>query len=171
MGGMTMWIILGSLIGVVVIFLLVTTTLDRKKKKKIMVEKKEIALEVKDSGSNVSKEIKKIITKNTKDLKEFVPSIGKLKMSDINNNASKELKKIQQTKDFKLIKHNEEEYVLFSKHIKSLIATKSNNWDKLCSKDLEFFVNYKPFKKVEKQELKKPKKPKKVKKVKTKGKK
>ena len=143
MGGMTMWIILGGLIGVVVIFLLVTTTLDRKKKKRVKIEKAELAKGVESSGTNISKKVTRLVAKNKKLLDNFVPSIGKFKMSDINKKAKDELKVIKESEDFKLIKHMEKEYVKFEKHTNNLIENKSNNWDKNNKDDISFFKEYK----------------------------
>ncbi|WKX02793.1 MHJ_0274 family protein [Candidatus Mycoplasma mahonii] len=143
MGGPTIWIVLGGLIGVVVIFLVVTTTLDRKKNRKLKVEKTKLDSEVKESGTKIAQEITKIVDNNNIMLKNFVPSIGKLKMSDINSIAKKELQDIQKSRTFKLIQHNKEEYDKFKKNLDTLIKNKSNNWLKNNEQGISFFKNYK----------------------------
>ena len=143
MGGLTMWIILGGLIGVVVIFLLVTTTLDRKKKKKVAAKKKTLDAGVAASGKNISNEVKRVVKRNEKLLKDFVPSIGKLKMSDINMKSKDALVKLKKSEDFKLLKHIEKEFKSFSIHLNNLIENKSNNWAKGNKADIKFFEDYK----------------------------
>ena len=143
MGGLTMWIILGGLIAVVVVFLLITTTLDRKKKKKISIEKKKLDDGVAASGKNISSEVKRVVKRNEKLLKDFVPSIGKLKMSDINKKSKDALVKVKKSEDFKLLKHIEKEYKSFTEHLDNLIENKSNNWTKANGKDIKFFEEYK----------------------------
>lgn len=143
MGGITMWIILGSLIGLVIIFLVVTSIFDRKKRTKALAEQKEIDFKVDNSGTNVSKAAVKAINTNEKELKNFVPAVGKKKMSDINSKAKMALQKIKDTEDFKFLKHNEVEFKEFSANIDALIQEKSNNWSKRNAKNIEFFKNYK----------------------------
>lgn len=142
MGGITMWIILGGLIGIVVIFLLVTSILDKKKRKKIIAEKKELDFQVENSGVNISKQIITVVKNNEKELKDFVPSVGNKKMSDINNKAKNKLLEIKSSQDFKLLKHNEDDNKLFSKNLDILLHEKSNNWAKRNADIIAFFQNY-----------------------------
>lgn len=165
MGGMTMWIILGGLIGLVVIFLVVTSVLDRKKRRKVMAEKAELDVKVGNSGANVSKAVMKVVRANEKLLTNFVPSVGKTKMSDINNKAKAKLIEIRNSEDFKLLRHNEEEDKSFSDNLEALIHEKSNNWSKRNISNIEFFKEYK------KQEPKKDESKKEKSKAKKKGKK
>ena len=141
--GITMWIILGGLILIVVVFLVVTSILDRKKRKKVVAQKKELDFRVWNSGANISKQIIKVVQNNEKELKDFVPSVGNKKMSDINNKAKKKLVEIRASEDFRLLKHNKDENKLFSENLDILIREKSNNWAKRNLKNIDFFRNYK----------------------------
>ena len=165
MGGTTMWIILGGLIGLVVIFLIVTSVLDKKKTKKIQIEKKELNEKISVSGEKISKEIMKVVRANERSLANFVPSVGKKKMSDINNEAKNKLIEIRNSRDFRLVKHNEKEENLFKTNIDALIKEKSNNWNKRNQPNIDFFANYKK-PEPEKKETKKNKSEKKDKKSK-----
>ena len=140
---MVMWIVLGSLIGVVVIFLVVTTTLDRRKNKKIVFEKKALSTKVNEAGTSVASQVSLIIKNNDEKLKTFVPAVGKTKMSDINKNARDSLKKIHLSSDYKLLKHVEGRNEIFDKNILPLIKNKSNNWEKRNVENKKFFVEYK----------------------------
>ena len=156
---MTMWIVLGSLIGVVVIFLVVTSVLDRKKNKKIKIEKESLKKEVASSGKSVSEEVKKVVKENEETLKSFIPSVGEIKMSDINRKAKENLKTIKNSRNFKLLSHDSTISEDFDKHLKNMIKEKSNNWSKRNKEDINFFENYKaPAKKVVSEIKKKTKK-------------
>lgn len=141
---MVMWIVLGSLIGVVVIFLVVTSTLDRKKKKKTGLAKAELLKEASSAGKNISDKVNNVIKENEKTLKNFVPSVGDIKMSDINNKAKNSLKEIKSSRDFKLLTHDEFVAAKFELNIKVLIKEKSNNWAKRNKAEIKFFKEYKP---------------------------
>ncbi len=130
MGGYVMWIVLGSLIGLVAVFVVVTTILDRKKRKRIKVLENQNLAEIEEAKFEVLHFVEQVVQKNETLLKNFVPSVGKLKMSDIRKKAKEAIKKIIDSKEYKLIEHEEESENLI-KVIDALKATNSNTWAKL----------------------------------------
>lgn len=144
---MTVWIVLGVLIFMVSVFLVVTSILDRKKNKKLKLEKETLQKEILLSGSKIAKQVLEVWQNNDLKLKKFVPSVGKMKMVDINNDAKNALLRIQSSRNYSLIKGNEEEFEIFSTQFKELLSEKSNNWQKRNIKNLQYFKNYQPISK------------------------
>lgn len=137
---MMMWIILGSLIGIVIIFLVVASMLDRKKAKRVKLEKAKLAKEIADAGGNIAIWVNITNDQNAKLLREFVPSIGELKMSDIRDRAKTSMDAIAHRKEFKLAQQApENEKVMF--HFKELREQNSNTWETKGKESLEFFKN------------------------------
>ncbi len=131
-----MWIVLGALILIVVGFLVFTSIVERRKNKKLKAEKAKID-KIKESAiEHVSILINLIADFNSKKLKTFIPSVGKLKMSDINNLAKKELTNIENSDDIKYMK----EHDIFLKHFYNLLKEKSNNWNKKQAESLKYFI-------------------------------
>ncbi len=158
MNSIVMWGILGGLIAIVIGFLVISALLDRKKRKKAKLEQAEIDKLKNAAVGNIAILINLIIKRNEKKLQEFVPSVGKLKMSDINNMAKDEMKKITETEWFKFLR---EEDILMENF--SIIAKeKSNNWIKKNKEQIKYFKEleetldktlYKEFTKNEKARL------------------
>ena len=132
---MTLWIIIGSLVAVVAIFLVVMSIRDRKKLK---VEKKQIEAKEKainDSRENVIFYMNVVIEQNDKLLKEFIPSVGKLKMSDIRDRAKKALKEFKFEEEYKLAADGEKNAKMLE--VYSLLEkTNSNTWSKNLEKEV-----------------------------------
>lgn len=138
MGGITMWIILGSLVGVVAIFLVVASILDRKKAKKAKAARAELKKATDGARGNVAASVNKVIDENSKLLKDFVPSVGKVKMSEIRDKARKALDEIEKSKEFKLAKDSDENKDLITNFGK-LKEANSNTWETKSKKVIEFF--------------------------------
>ena len=146
MGGSVMWIVLGSLIGVVIIFLIVTTIFDRKKNKKVKIEADILLMEKRDASWKIAEKVNVVAAKNRKLLKEFVPSIGQYKMSEVKDIARKSLQDFLHTKDFKISKTLEENEEMIEKY-KFLLKTPSTQWDKKHSDILKQFIEWEKEKK------------------------
>lgn len=129
MGGYVIWIVLGSLIGIVAIFIVVTTILDRKKRSKLKVLEKEMKMAAENAKHEILHYVNEIIKHNDRLLSEFVPSVGKIKMSDVRDKAKKAMKRMIDSEEFKLIAEEDETKEL-SKVIHALKSTNSNLWIK-----------------------------------------
>ncbi len=158
MNSIVMWGILGGLIAIVIGFLIISALLDRKKRKKAKLEKAETDKLKNAAVGNIAILMNIVVEKNEKKLAEFVPSVGKLKMSDINNIAKDEIKKIEKSDCFPYLKDGDilmENFLIISKE-------KSNNWAKKNKEQIEYFQGieesldkelYKEFKRVQKSRL------------------
>jgi Na+-transporting methylmalonyl-CoA/oxaloacetate decarboxylase gamma subunit len=133
-----MWIILGVLISVVVGFLIISAVLDKKKRKQASIKEKEAQESKKQARGRVAILANVIVKENQKKLKEFIPSIGQLKMSDINNLAKDALEQIQKLSCFVLAKEDEE----FVNQFNLLLKNKSNNWLKQNKKQIIFMQKF-----------------------------
>lgn len=136
---MTLWIIIGSLVGVVAIFLVVMSLKDRKKMKVEKEEKKRVEKIRNDSRFNLIVFLNVLIQENEKLLGKFVPSVGQLKMGDIRAKAKKALKDFRSTEEFKHAEESENNKKLIEVYNKFESAN-SNTWAKALNvevKDLE----------------------------------
>ncbi len=141
MGKYTMWIVLAALILVVIGFLVFSSIWDRKKQKKIKIHQAKIKKDAHLNISRVAIWITAVVQEVQTQLKLFVPSIGKHKMSDINNIAKKELIKIKESREFKTIIVDKELYKTFVENIDILIKNKANLWQKKQKKVINFWKN------------------------------
>lgn len=141
MGKYTMWIVLAALILVVIGFLVFSSIWDRKKQKKIKIHQAKIKKDAHLNISRVAIWITAVVQEVQTQLKLFVPSIGKHKMSDINNIAKKELIKIKESREFKTIIVDKELYKTFVENIDILIKNKANLWQKKQMKVINFWKN------------------------------
>ena len=80
---MTMWIIMGVLVSLIAIFLIVMAIKDKMQLKKQKEETKKLEAKQKESIKNVLVFLEEIYLYNEQLLKDFQPSIGKIKMGDI----------------------------------------------------------------------------------------
>lgn len=135
---MMMWIILGSLVGIVIIFLVVASMLDRKKAKRVKLEKARLAKEIADAGGNIAIWVNLTNEQNSKLLKEFVPSIGELKMSDIREKGKASLDAIAKRKEFKLAQQAPENAKVMT-FFEELRNQNSNTWDTKGKDAIAFF--------------------------------
>lgn len=165
MGGVTLWIILGVLIGVVAIFLVVASIKDRKKVKKVRALEKQADLAAKASVGSVAIYINVVAEENRKLLKHFIPSVGKVKMSDIRDKAKEALKELEQSDAYTLALKSESKDGI-KKGFEELKRSNSNTWDKKSAETLKYFKDiemsltedkdkYDEYKKEVKEELKK----------------
>lgn len=111
------------MIGLVALFVVVTTILDRKKRKKIKAQETLNLAEIEEAKLEILYYVEQIVLSNEKLLKNFVPSVGKIKMSDIRNKAKEAIKKMVDSKEYKLIEYEEESKEL----LKVISALKSAN--------------------------------------------
>ncbi len=158
MNSIVMWGILGGLIAIVIGFLVISALLDRKKRKKAKAEQAEIDKLKNVSVGNLAIIVNLVVEKNQKKLEEFVPSVGKLKMSDINNMAKDEFKRIESINWFQFLK---EEDILMENYY-AIAKEKSNNWEKKNQEQIKYFKEledslekepYKEFRRVQKSRL------------------
>ena len=120
MGGITLWIILGVLVGAVIIFLVVASILDRRKQKKLQAELEVHNEAVQKSSGEVAIFINELVERNNKLLEEFVPSVGELKMSDIRSKAREALKDLKHSEEFSLIS-NEPEAIFYIEEVETKV--------------------------------------------------
>lgn len=136
---MTLWIIIGSLVGVVAIFLVVMSLKDRKKMKVKKQEEQRVEKIRNDSRFNLIVFLNVLISENEKLLSKFVPSVGKLKMGDIRAKAKKALKNFKDSEEYKHAEESESNKKLIGVYNKFESAN-SNTWAKALKtevKDLE----------------------------------
>lgn len=138
MGGLVMWIVLGSLVGVVAIFLVVASVLDRKKMKKFKAEKAVLTKNQQAARANVAIWVNIVAKENQAMLDKFVPSVGSVKMSEIRTKAKKSLELLEKRKEFKLAAEPKENKELIEK-FKELKETNSNIWSTKLAKTLAWF--------------------------------
>jgi len=138
MGGTVMWIVLGSLVGVVIIFLIVTTILERKKNKKVKVEGEKLLIQKRESSWKIAEKVNIVAARNKKLLDEFVPSIGKYKMSEVKDMARKDLQDFMQTKEYKVAKSLDENEEMIEKY-EFLLRTPSTQWEQKYTDILKKF--------------------------------
>lgn len=136
---MVMWIILGTLIGVVAIFLIITSVLDKKKEKQFKARKAEESKEREASVGNVAIWINEISKRNEELLATFVPSIGEIKMKDVKSRAKASLSELIDSKAFAMAIASEKGNEI-ADAIKTLDKTNANSWSKTCRKELDLFI-------------------------------
>ncbi|MCK5867281.1 MAG: hypothetical protein KAG14_02695 [Mycoplasmataceae bacterium] len=132
---MVIWIIIGSLIGIVGIFLITMTIMDKKKAKKHKIKIKELEIKKQESKDDVILFLVAVIEKNGKLLKNFKPSIGEYKMGDIRGAAHKSLKIFKQTSSYKLAKDGENNKDLMQTY-DNFFSENSNLWFKKFEKEI-----------------------------------
>ncbi|MCK5807240.1 MAG: hypothetical protein KAG91_02505 [Mycoplasmataceae bacterium] len=132
---MVIWIIIGSLVGVVAIFLITMTIIDKKKAKKSKNKAKEMEVKKEESRDDVILFLVSLIENNEKLLKNFKPSIGKYKMGDIRGIASRSLKLYKQTTSYKLARDGENNKSLVAVYNK-FSTENSNLWSKKFEKEI-----------------------------------
>ena len=132
---MTMWIILGSLVGVVMIFLVVASLLDRKKQKKQKAEIKIMEKAKEEAGDRTVVFLMLALEKNAKELKDFVPSVGKVKMGDIREKSKKAMAAFVKTNTYTFLKSSETNKKIFE-IFKKFNTTNSNIWDSKLAKEI-----------------------------------
>lgn len=139
MQGYIMWIVLGALIAIVIGFLAFSSIWDRKKRKKALIIEAKIKKEAHLNISKVAIWVTTVVSEVTKQLKIFVPSIGKHKMFGINKIAKEELIKIKNSKEFKTIIIDKDLHKTFISNIDILIKSKANSWLKKQIKIINFW--------------------------------
>lgn len=133
---MTLWIIMGSLVGVVAIFLVVMSIKDKKKNKLEKLKKEELKVKISDSKKNVIIFLNQIIIKNDLMMKNFIPSVGKYKMSEIKSGANKSFIEFKKTNEFKLAKEGKENIKLIN-IFNDFNSINSNIWEKKMKIQIE----------------------------------
>ena len=133
---MTIWIIIGSLVGLVAIFLVVMSIKDRKKAKKEQIEVKELEKQKEESRENVLIYLNEVILDNEKLLKSFIPSVGKIKMGDIKTKARKQLSFYKKENAYKLAMESEKNLKIIEV-FESFIKENSNIWSKKFKKEID----------------------------------
>lgn len=137
--GYLVWVIFGVIVALAAGFFLFTFIRDRKKKKQIREEKIRMKILSENAQLEIVLEINNLIEYSNKMLEEFVPSIGKLKMSMINEIPKDFLKKLIESKKYIKYVKTQEDFIEFKNNTESLFKNKANTWAKVCEKELEFF--------------------------------
>ena len=162
---MVIWIIVGSLVAIVAVFLVVMSIRDRKKMKIEKVKADEIEKLREEARENVVLYLKLVIDENEKLLKNFIPSVGKLKMGDIRAKAKKALINFKNQEEFKFAKDSEANSKLIETY-KKFEKENSNVWLKHLEKNIKelneeyikidknFIKRYKPVAKIVKEAYK-----------------
>ena len=127
MQGITLYIILGILVGAIIIFLFVSSLLDRKKRKKLYQKELVKKNDEKAANMRVAIILKFIIDQNEALLKKFVPSVGKIKMSDIRIKARNSLQILEHSEPYSHLKVSESIIVEIFEKLKTHNA---NIWNK-----------------------------------------
>lgn len=133
---MVIWIIVGSLVAIVAVFLVVMSIRDRKKMKIEKVKADEIEKLREEARENVVLYLKLVIDENEKLLKNFIPSVGKLKMGDIRAKAKKALINFKNQEEFKFAKDSEANSKLIETY-KKFEKENSNVWLKHLEKNIK----------------------------------
>lgn len=141
MDGWVMWLVMGLLVSVMIFFLAISYFRDKKKNKVVIYKKIELKNITEKTSKEISLRINTIVEINNKHLIEFVPSIGKLKMMEINTISRDLLKEIYNSNIFKKIFLDPTYDQEFSINLKKLIDIKSNHWNKKCESELKYFLN------------------------------
>ncbi|AAT27844.1 MHJ_0274 family protein [[Mycoplasma] mobile] len=135
------WVIFGLIVALAAGFFLFTFLRDKRKKRIIREDKIRKLIKSEIIQQEIILEINNLITLNKQALDEFIPSIGKLKMSEINDISKNKLKELTESeKYFKYIK-SQDEFKDFQNHLQNLSQNKANVWEKICSESLDFFKN------------------------------
>lgn len=135
---MIMWIILGSLIGIVAIFLIVTGVMDKKRSKKLKIQKQLEENLRKDSTDLIALWIMIVVEENQRLLNEFIPSIGLIKMQNIKQTAKSALQLLTKEQAYKLIQKSNN-YDETKKFFNELLENSSNNWERNHFEAINFF--------------------------------
>lgn len=139
---MWVYVMFGLVVGGIVLFLLFQWILGINKKKKIKKTKEKFEKDQEIAKHEVVATAVTIIKQNEANLANFVVSIGKHKMVDINNFAKSSISKIQQSTNYDLFFKNEDFPLLedIDVYLNKLKSTKSNLWDKKCLIEINYFL-------------------------------
>ncbi|NQZ66289.1 MAG: hypothetical protein HRT99_03690 [Mycoplasmatales bacterium] len=137
---MTLWIIIGSLVGVVAIFLIVMSIRDKKKIKETKIANEKLEKSRVESKDNVKIFLNQVILKNQKLLDDFVPSVGKYKMGDIRAGSKAVFENFRKTEEYNLAKSGEKNQDLMN-IFENFSSTNSNVWPKKLKKEIEKIAN------------------------------
>ncbi|ADN69388.1 MHJ_0274 family protein [Mycoplasmopsis fermentans] len=137
-GGVTMWIILGILVAVLASFFVWSAVKEKIKKKKRKKEELQFKKDTEQQSRLLIFALKILVDKNEKYLKEFEPSIGQYKMSNIINTARGFLEKYQEDALFKecILNNADARDEIFA--FGFLRDTRSNSWSKRCADKLQW---------------------------------
>ena len=135
MNSMVIWIVIGGLIVLIAGFLVFMSIKDRRNVKKEKVAAKELEIKKESSGDEVIIFLNELLKTNDRKLKNFKPSIGKIKMNDIKVSAKKNLISFSKTEDFILASGSEKNKDIITL-FENLQETNCNLWNKKFSKDI-----------------------------------
>ncbi len=149
---MTMWIIMGVLVFLIMTFLVVMAIKDKINAKKKKIEFENFKFKQKESIKNVLIFIEEIYLYNENLLKNFKPSIGKMKMGDIKNQIKNIINNYQETKDYVLAEKRKENNKIIN-IIKNMKKESATTWKKKFVDDIN--IVKKEIKKLDKNFVKK----------------
>ncbi|MEE3928435.1 hypothetical protein V2E24_02485 [Mycoplasmopsis ciconiae] len=141
MGQYFIWILFGILLCVALGFLVYSFIKEKRNKKKLLKEKQEYAAKALEVFQKSIINFNEVIKVNKIYLDNFEVSIGDYKMPSINNAARKVIEGYIIDVDFQTYIIRNDDYKKFMSHVVNLKDTKSNNWIKKCTKDIEYFNN------------------------------
>ncbi|MGY6172574.1 MHJ_0274 family protein [Candidatus Mycoplasma pogonae] len=139
---METYIILGVLVGLILFYLIFVWVSNVRKTQKAKKLKAEFEIAQSQAKNEIIAWVNIVIRKNQELLDNFVVSIGKYKMGDINNIAKELLNEAQKTTNYDTYFQNEdfkENVREAHEYINNLKATKSNLWKNKCAIEIDYF--------------------------------
>ncbi|WLP85908.1 MHJ_0274 family protein [Mycoplasma seminis] len=115
---------------------------DKRRQKKTKLQAAEFAKESAIYVYDLTIMMNELFKLNRQTLDEFVPSIGKYTMGEINANTRNLLIKIQKSPEYREFLHENPKYHEFNHNFTALRDLNANLWDKKGTKYVEYFINY-----------------------------
>ncbi|WP_128008856.1 hypothetical protein [Mycoplasma sp. ATU-Cv-508] len=132
------WIVLGSLLGTVVVFLLISALKDKRKNYVVKKETEKHEALKEHARQLVGIWVEIVDWHNQKLLDQFVPSIGKIRMSEIRHRARTALELLTEKQEFQIMSESEANQDMVQAFEK-LRRSNSNNWTKNNRDELKLF--------------------------------
>ncbi|WP_426461621.1 MHJ_0274 family protein [Mycoplasma hafezii] len=140
-GSIIIWIVLGVLVLIIVVFFVYSWIKEKVDKKKIAQATQELKKETAIYWYELSTKLLALMDLNTEEQKNFKPSIGEHKMSELNLAAKRTLEKEIKSDRFQSCFRDTEQHIAFVKTVFELKDTNSNLWDKKLPLDREYFAS------------------------------
>ncbi|QGZ97533.1 hypothetical protein GE118_01820 [Mycoplasma sp. NEAQ87857] len=134
-----LYILVGVLLLLVTVFFVYSFIKDRITRKRTQQEIKRIEKEATIFAYENCAKIDALIQNNSKQMENFVPSVGEYKMSDLVKASDSYLNKILNSIEYRSYIDESEQYLDFKKNLLMLKETNSNLWTKKLPFVLEWF--------------------------------
>ncbi|MCE6115545.1 MHJ_0274 family protein [Mycoplasmopsis agalactiae] len=131
-GSLTMWIILGVLVGIILAMFIISSAKNKINKKRKEKQDAEFRKKAAEYANLIAIRLKCLMDVNEEYLQKFEPSIGAFKMRDIVSVANKYLKTIEDDLEFKEYIISSDANSEFLKDFITLTHTRCNNWTSQC---------------------------------------